>query len=355
MGRPIILHSQPTINADDIASVTEVLQSKHLEDGERVRELEEFAANYFECKHAISVANGFSAIHLSLIALGINKNDEVILPSYSCPAILNPILLLGGKPVIVDVDKNSFNLSLTTIESHITKNTKAIIVPHIFGFPSKIDELQILEIPIIEDCAQSIGGVYKKRLLGTYGHLSAFSFYASKMVAAGDGGLIITNNSEFQETIQNYRYYGHKRMHKYPAYNYHLTNLPAALALSQFKKLGSFILKRKQIAKMYDTFFKCEQKIDINFTNKEDACYYRYPVKLHTDIETVKLKMERKGIQCGYGVLEGLHQVMGLDGFEFRQTENNLKTILSLPIYPSLLMDEVEYIAENLIDIVSSN
>lgn len=355
MGRLVIFHSQPTIDADDIASVTEVLQSKHLEDGKVVRDLEEFATKYFKKEYAIAVASGFSAIHLALIALGINKNDEVILPSYSCSALLNPILLLGGKPIIVDVEKNSFNLSLSTIESHITKNTKAIIVPHIFGFPAKIDELQTLNIPIIEDCAQAIGGEYKNQKLGTIGHLGVLSFYASKMITSGDGGLIITDNPDYQKTIQNYRYYGHKRMHNFVAYNYHLTNLPAALALSQFKKLESFVFKRKQIAIIYDNYFKENPNIRIDFTNKEDACYYRYPVMLNTELEIVKSKMEQKGIQCGYGVLEGLHQRINLKSSNFPNTESNLKTILSLPIYPTLSIDDTAYIAKNLIAIVNSN
>jgi perosamine synthetase len=355
MGRSVILHSKPTINSDDIASVTKVLQSNHLEDGEVVKELEKYIAGYFNKKYAVTVSTGFAAIHLSLIALGIKENDEIIIPSYSCSALLNPVKLLRGKPVIVDVNKNSFNISLSEVKMHLTKKTKAIIVPHIFGFPAQVDELSLLKIPIIEDCAQSLGGKYKGYPLGTLSDLGIYSFYASKMICAGDGGMVITNNPEYNETIRNYRYYGHKRMHSYVAYNYHLTNLPSALALSQFKKIDSFITRRKKIADIYDSAFKSETGIFIDFENKNDSCYYRYPVRLNMDIEYVKTKMAEKGIQCGYGVLEGLHQLSRINNKRFPNTEHNLKTILSLPIYPSLTEDEAKYIAESLINIIKSS
>lgn len=353
MGRSLILHSRPTIDSDDIASVTKVLQSNHLEDGKIVIELEKFVSKYFYKNYAIAVSTGFAAIHLSLIALGIKKGDDVIIPSYSCSALLNPIKLLGGNPVIVDINKNSFNISLCEVKMLLTKKTKAIIIPHIFGFPAKIDKLNLLNIPIIEDCAQALGGHYKNQLLGTIGELGIYSFYASKMICAGDGGMIITGNSEFNKTIRNYRYYGHKRMHPYVAYNYHLTNLPSALALSQLKKIDAFISQRKKIAAIYDNAFHNEAGIFIDFENKKDSCYYRYPVRLNIDIEYVKSKMAEKGIQCGYGVLEGLHQLENLKSNRFPNTEYNLKTILSLPIYPTLTKDKAVYIAENLIDIIN--
>ena len=260
--------------------------------------------------------------------------------------------MLGAKPVIVDIEANSFNIDIGEVKKNINDSTKAIIVPHIFGFPAKIDEIISLKIPIIEDCAQSIGGEYKGKLLGSFGAISIFSFYASKMICGGDGGMILTDNKIYKETILNYRYYGHKKLHSYVAYNYHMTNLPAALAMSQLNNIKSFIDIRKEIALLYDNYFTERQDIKIDFENKSDACYYRYPVRLKKDINLVKKRMLDHGIICGYGVLEGMHQMLKLPTDNFTNTEYNLKSILSLPIYPSLNNDEITYIADTLIKVL---
>lgn len=352
MGRIMILHSKPTIDKDDISAVVSVLESNHLEEGDNVKELENHFKSYLNINFASSVSTGFAAIHLALKALDVKPGDEVIMPSYCCAAVLNPVLLLGAIPVIVDIDKSSFNISVEEVFSTITPRTKAIIAPHIFGFPCKIDELIATRVPIIEDCAQSLGGFYKGRKMGTFGTLSAFSFYATKMICGGDGGLISTQNLDLYNRILDYRYYGHKKLHKHVAYNYHLTNLPAALINTQLIKLDSFIKRRKQIAELYDEIFSHLDNIKIDFENKQDSCYYRYPVTISSNVDDVKLKMNESGIQCGYGVLDGLHQILELDKTKYPNTEQKLKTVLSLPIYPSLTDNEACYVAETLIKLL---
>ena len=350
----LILHSKPTIEESDELAVIDILRSAHLEAGEKVAELENWFSKTYNVKYACAVSTGFAAIHLSLMALSINKGDEVIIPSYSCAALLNPVKLLGATPVVVDVGLNSFNISVDEITKKITKKTKAIIVPHIFGFPAQIDAICKLGIPIIEDCAQAVGGTYKEKTLGRFGDLSIFSFYASKMITSGDGGMIITDNPAYYKIIENYRYYGHKKLHRFDAYNYHLTNLPAALAASQMSRIDLFISKRKEIAKLYDHHFSGIDRIHINFEQRKDSCFYRYPVQINMDIEIVKLKMLEKGIQCGYGVLDGMHQVLRLPAGDYPNTEKLLKSVLSLPIYPTLTNKEVFYIADTLIDIIKN-
>jgi perosamine synthetase len=348
-----IPHSKPTIGDLEIHTTISVLKSGHLESGEDVAKLENMFCNKFNSNFAIAVSSGFAAIHLSLLSLNIQKDDEVIIPSYTCSALLNPIKLLGAKPVIIDTDENSFNISISGIQERINQHTKAIIVPHIFGFPARIDELANLEIPIIEDCAQAIGGTYKSKMLGSYGDTSIFSFYASKMITSGgDGGMIITNDTIQAERIIDYRYYGHKKLHKYPAYNYRLSNLPAAIATSQLSQLDKFVKRRKEIANIYDKLFSKMPSIYIDFDNKKYACYYRYPVRIDKDIEQIKKQMSSLGIGCGFGVLEGMHQLAELDPLDYKNTEHHLKTILSLPIYPSLSDKQVEYVAETLIKLL---
>ena len=347
-----ILHSMSSIGSEEINAVLAVLKSGHLEDGSDVRDLELFGSTYFEKKYCSAVSSGFAAIHLSLIALGISSGDEVILPSYVCSALLNPILMLGATPVIADIGENSFNISVQEVENKITSKTKAIIVPHIFGFPARIDEIVAMGIPVIEDCAQSIGVNYKGKKLGTFGTLGIFSFYAGKMISGGDGGMIITDDIILNKAIKDFRYYGHKKMHNYLAFNYHMTNLPAALVLVQLKRIGTLLNRRNEIARIYESFFKNESRIGIDFENKEVSGYYRYPVRLDCNIEIVKSLMQEQSINCGYGVLEGMHQLLSLETSKFPNTEKNLKTIISLPIYPTLKDTEVQYIAETLIKII---
>lgn len=348
----MIVHSKPSINRSDIESVIDVLKSLHLEDGDNVTELENSFCTFFDAKYAIAVSSGFASILLSLIALGINKGDEVIIPSYTCQALLNPIRILGATPIIVDISPNSFNIDVIEAQKHISRNTKAIIVPHIFGVPARIEELMKIGVPVIEDCAQALGGRTNGKLLGTFGNLAVFSFYSTKMICGGDGGLILTNDTYLYDKICDYRYYGHRKGNKTAAYNFHLTNLPAALALSQMKRLDSFIEKRRQIAECYMQAFSKVANLSIEFEKINDSCFYRFPIRVN-DAELFIKSMKDKGIQCGYGVLDGMHEIMELPSDLYPNTTHNLRTIVSLPIYPELKSDEINYIINNVKKIVS--
>lgn len=338
--KTMILHSKPTIDQSDIDSVSHVLSGGHLEDGADVRDLEQLFCSRFHRKYAVAVSSGFASILLSLKALGVTHADEVIIPSYTCQALLNPIRLLGAVPVLADVEEDSFNVSVESVAPLITQRTKAIIVPHTFGFPAKIDEIKTLGIPVVEDCAQALGGSYLNSELGTFGDLAVFSFYATKMVAGGDGGMIVTDDEGYYRVMMDYRYYGHRKGCDTVAYNFHLTNLPAALVSSQMRRLDRFIQKRRELASKYDSLLADTSGLSTYFVNKEFSCYYRYPIRV-SDAETVISRMKEYAIGCGYGVLDGMHQLLSLDGNNYPQTERNLKSIVSIPIYPLLTEKEV--------------
>lgn len=350
----IVLHSVPTIEQEDINEVLRVLNTGSLEDGNVVNELESDFSEYYGRKYAVATNNGFSAIHLALIGLNVTKGNEVILPSYSCPALLNPILIQQANPILADTEVNSFNISISDVKHKITDKTKAIIVPHIFGFPAPIDQIIEFGIPIIEDCAQSLGGHYKGKKLGNNTIISVFSFYASKMIGAGDGGMIITDDSDIYKIIDEHKYYGHKLNHRSIEYNYHYNNLSAALARSQFRRIENFVVARKKIAEVYDFYFNQSESIFINFEQKLNSIYYRYPVRINNR-DKIKASLKLQEIYTGFGVLEGLHQILKFNPKKFPNTENNLKNILSLPIYPSLTVNEAEFVAKSLIKLVNRN
>jgi perosamine synthetase len=164
----MIPHSRPLLDEDDYASVRDVLMSGHLVQGSQVARFEELLSSFIGVQHGVAVSSGTAALHLALIALSVRGGDEVIIPSYVCSALLNAIMYVRAKPVIADIDRNMFNIDTDDIKRRITGRTKAVIVPHMFGLPADLNEIIKLGIPVIEDCAQSIGAVYGGQKTGSF-------------------------------------------------------------------------------------------------------------------------------------------------------------------------------------------
>ena len=346
-----------TIDEDDITAVAEVLRSGHLEEGEWVRNLEFQVAQLLGKSFAQATVNGFSSIHTLLLSLNLSEGDEVIIPAYCCPAVLYPIKLIGAIPVFADIGENSFNMSLKSIEPCVSTRTKVILYPYQFGFPGEIDNIkeQFSNCIVIEDVAQAFGATYKGKLLGSFTDYTVASFYASKMLTSGDGGMVLTNNAQTYDRCKVYTYYGGRRGKQALGFNYHLTNLNAALGLSQLSKLQIFVSKRKALAKIYDEYLKGNQNIFIQFDGREDACYLKYPILLESRKirDELKLRLQEKNIYCGYGVLEGLHQKEEVKDVYLPNTEQYLDRVLCLPIYPSMKESEALFIAETTLHILN--
>lgn len=326
------VQSQPFIHEDDILSVVAVLRSLHLEEGENVRDLEKEVSTYFNKKYTCATINGFSAIHLALLALNIKPGDEVIIPAYTCFALLYPIRLIGATAVFADIADNAFNMSVATVENVLTAKTKAIIWPHMFGFPADLNIPGSLKKITIEDVAQSMGGMFKTKILGSFTDISISSFYATKNITAGDGGTVSLNSDRLRKKIEDIRYYGGKsKLKDKQYYNYKMGNLNAALALSQLKKIPTVIEKRKNIASQYDSFFSAFSKdVHTSFENKYFSCYNKYPILLPSVKirDQLKAKLKENGVSCGYGVLEGLHKInSSAKDPSLKNTNNYLKKL----------------------------
>jgi len=180
-----IPHSKPFVSEEDYKSVEEVIKSGMHATGSKTKEFEEGVCKFIGAKYAKATTSGTTALHLALLSLKVGKGDEVIIPSYVCQSVLSAVNYTGAKPVLADIEKDSFNISTNTIKPLITDKTKVIIVSHMFGFPADILSIKEIskKIPIIEDCAHSIGGSYKGKMLGNFGDLSIFSFYATKLIS----------------------------------------------------------------------------------------------------------------------------------------------------------------------------
>jgi dTDP-4-amino-4,6-dideoxygalactose transaminase len=346
----IIPHSRPSIDQEDVTAVAEVLASGRIAQGEKVKEFEKALARFVGRKYGVAVSSGTSALHLALLSLGIGAGDEVIMPSYVCSSPYFATLHARAAPKIVDIDASNLNIGTAAVKSHISSKTKAIIVPHMFGNPAEIDPLLKLEIPIIEDCAQSLGAEYGSRRVGSYGELSVFSFYATKMITTGEGGMVLTDDQERLTRIAELRDYDRKAL--LPAkYNYKMTDIQASLGLNQLTKLPDFIERRRHIASLYNDCLS-KDGIELPRVNAESKpVFYRYVVFLK-NMEQVREKARMSNIFCEKPVFMPLHRE--LNEFDCPNSDWAHQHALSIPLYPSLSQEEIDYVVARLQEILKT-
>jgi perosamine synthetase len=346
-----IPHSKPTISQIDIDLLEKAMRSGMHGKGDCINQFEQEMASYIGVKHARATISGTAAIHLALISLGIKPGDEIILPSYICQTVINAIYYTGATPILADIDSDiktkGYNISAETIQPNITKQTKAIIVPHMLGIPAKIDKIKDLGIPIIEDCAQAIGATYNGKKVGSFGDFSIFSFYATKMISTGKGGMVLTNSRELKQNIDDALLYDKRKKYKI-AYNYDLTNIQSSIGLSQLKQLPTFIINRNKIAQIYNKninspYIKTPSMV-------EGRVYYRYDLmakslKIRKNLEDF---LKKHGIIAAQPVFHPLHRYLNIDKKNFPNTEKAHNKVLSIPIYPSLSNQEINQIIKTL-------
>jgi perosamine synthetase len=254
-----IPHSRPTLGEEEVKAVAEVIKSGHIAEGEVVARFEKTFAGKMGVQHAVAVNSGTAALHLALLAMGIGPEHEVIIPSYVCTALLHAVQYVGARPVPAEIDPLTYNIDPDDVQKRITTRTRAIIVPHLFGAAADLDKLLKLDVPIIEDCAQAVGGTYHQKLLGTFGDIAIFSFYATKVMATGEGGMVTSKSPEIIERIRDLKTYDGKEADKV-RYNYKMTDVQAALGEVQLGRLDDFIEQRRKIARQYVKHLKSAKK-----------------------------------------------------------------------------------------------
>jgi perosamine synthetase len=339
--RPFIPHSRPTLGEEEIRAVAKVISSGHVAEGPVARRFEKQFAQRLNVPHAIATSSGTAALHLALLALGVQPQDEVIIPSFVCSALLHAVRYLHAVPVLAEIDLGTYNLSVEDVAARITSRTKAMIVPHMFGKPAAIKKLLAFHIPIIEDCAQSLGAVHERQPVGTFGRIAVFSFYATKVIATGEGGMVATSSAELAERVRDLKTYD-KRTDDQTRYNYKLTDLQAAIGLAQFSRLDELLRARRRIAARYDRAF---EGLNIGAPAPDDEhIYYRYVIQPPGDLQSWIGELRRNGIGCERPVYRPLHRCLGRDDYPF--TERAWLRCLSLPIYPSLTDAEADRLIE---------
>ena len=342
MTQKIIPHSRPVFEKEEVQAASEVIASGYISQGDKVREFEEKLARFMGVKGAVCVNSGTAALHLGILAMGIGSGDEVLLPSFVCSAPMNAVYMTGAQPRLCDIDPDSFNIDSANIEDSRTENAKAVIVPHMFGSPADLEKIENTGIPVIEDCAHSIGALYGKRRVGSIGKFSIFSFYANKMLGCGEGGAILSDDVDVLKSARDLRDYDGKEDYKV-RYNYKLTDIQAAIGLVRLKKLPGMIRRRKELASFYEKAFL---GLDATLPKGEfDHIYYRYVIKTKKDAAEIVSRVKDKGVMCEKPVFRPLHRYLELRS-GFRNTDEAYSTSFSIPIYPSLADKEQKKIIE---------
>ena len=334
----VIPHSRPTLDESDLFSVAEVIRSGRIVQGEVVEKFEKKVAKFIGVDGAVAINTGTSALHLSLLAIGIKKGDYVAMPSFVCTALLNAVRYVGAHPTLVDIDPETYNIDIRDLKKRVKRSTKAIILPHLFGLPADIDNILSLGIPVIEDCAQAIGAVYKGEKAGSFGRLSCFSFYATKVLSTGEGGMVVSDSRSLLKKIRDFREYDNKKSYSV-RYNYKMTDIQAAMGISQLKKLHSFLLRRVEIAKRYSSALQefCNTP-SIRYKDRKHI-FFRFPIQIQGSVSKALNFFSERGVTCARPVFKPIHKYLQVNGFS--NTDTVWNNTISIPIYPSLTDKEI--------------
>jgi dTDP-4-amino-4,6-dideoxygalactose transaminase len=340
----MIPHSRPFLDEEDHQTVHEVLKSGRLAQGEKVADFENALCRKMNLPGAVAVSSGTAALHVALLGLGVGTGDEVVIPSYVCTALWHAISYTGATPVLADIEADTFNLSTSDVVTHLTRKTKAIIVPHMFGQSADLEDLLKLDIPVIEDCAQSLGSSYRGSPTGSFGTAAIFSFYATKVIAAGEGGMVVSRDDALIDKIRSMRDYDEKDTLT-TRFNYKLTDLQASLGISQLRKLPAFISRRQEIARRYNQVLRDGGLTPPVIKPHRDHGFFRYVLLLENRDRFIG-NMNQEGIVCRKPVFRPLHDYLDKKGFEV--TNRVWREAVSVPIYPGLTDEEVETILSHM-------
>jgi perosamine synthetase len=347
--------AKPQIGPEEKQAVLEVMETGIIAQGPRVKAFEEAFADFCGVKYAIATTSGTTALHTTLLALGIGEGDEVITSPFTFIASANSILYVGAKPVFVDIDPITFNINPELIEQAITPATKAIMPVHLFGL--SCDMNAIMEIAdkynllVIEDACQSHGAKYRGQTVGSFG-VGTFSFYPTKNMTTAEGGMITTNDERLAETCRVIRQHGMRRryFHDELGFNFRMTDIQAAIGLEQLRKLPAFNHARQKNAQYYCHNLK--GVIPPTEPDEYEHVYHQFTMRVKDgkrDALRDYLHKSEIGSEVYYPV--PIHKqafYTGKLGYDMHlpESESAAAEVLSIPVHPGLTEEEVKTVAE---------
>lgn len=357
------------ITDDEINAVSNTIRSGWLTMGPKTAEFEESFKQYIDCKHAVSLNSATAALHLALKAINLQQGDEVIIPTNTFIATAEVITYFNAIPILCDIESSTHNIDVKKIHKLITPKTKAIIPVHFAGQPCDMDELYELasqyNLKIIEDAAHALPSSYKGRKIGSLDKtaITCFSFYATKTLATGEGGMATTNNVDYADKIKTNRLHGinkdvwkrdqQKASWQYDVIDngckYNSTDLNSALGLVQLKKQQHLKSKRSDIAKRYTEAFKNIEEIQL-IKQKEDreSSYHLYVIKIDNRDKVINI-LKENGVNCSVHFIPIHLQSYYKNKFNYKSenypaANEAFEKSLSLPIYPDMTAEEIEYV-----------
>lgn len=384
MKNDFLLFHKPFISDEEVNEMVDTLRSGWLSMGPKTIRFEDEFNKYIGSKKSVAVNSWTAAGHLTLEAFGIKRDDEVIVPTMTFPATAEIVCYFGAKPVFLDVDEATLNITPKDIERAITPKTKAIIPVHYGGQPCDMDEIMEIakhyNIKVLEDAAHALPATYKGRKIGTIADVTCFSFYATKTLSTGEGGMICTNDEEIAERTAIMRLHGINRdaWKRYtdsgswyyevvaPGYKYNFTDLQASLGLPQLKKVDIMWEARKNIAKKYTEAFKDLDMIELHTVKADrESSWHLYPVRLNLEILSktrAQIIDELKKNNIGVGVhFMPVHQhlyyqkTFNLDDKDFPVSSSVFPRLMSLPIYPGMSDESIDRVISTLIDVLKNS
>ncbi|MEA3369262.1 MAG: DegT/DnrJ/EryC1/StrS family aminotransferase, partial [Candidatus Ratteibacteria bacterium] len=302
--------SKPIIGKVEEGEILKVLRSGNLSSGSFVKRFEEEFSRYLGMKFSVGVSSGTTALDVALKTAGVREGSYVLTTPFSFIATANAILYQGAIPVFADINPVSFNLSLESVIENLKKNKKikTLLLVHLFGLPCNMAEIKKIvnrfNLTLVEDCAQAVGAEFLGKKAGAFGEISTFSFYATKNITSGEGGMAVCNKKKFKEALERYINHGsiRKNVHHHLGYNYRLTNMAAALGRSQLKKLDGFNQKRIKNAGLFNRGLeKLDWLILPLVPRGYKHIFHQYTVRLKRGIkrEDFIKYLKKKGIESG--------------------------------------------------------
>ncbi len=361
----------PLTGAEELAAVGEVLESGYLTQGPKVVEFERLVAGYVGADHGFATSSATTGIHLSLHAAGVRPGDEVVIPDFSFPATANAVIQQGAVPVFVDIDLATFNMDPSLLEAAITERTRAIMPVHAFGLPADMDPINAVAarhgLPVIEDAACALGGIYRGRQAGSLGTAGVFSFHPRKIITTGEGGLITTSDEAMADRIRVLRTHGSVRGSHYMSfvdagYNYRLSDVLGAIGVAQMARLDHIVERRQELGARYAVELESvEGAAAPTVPEGTRHAFQSYVVLLDEGIDRDAAidAMREAGIETTLGTYS-MHlqpyfrERFGIADEELPMATRAHRSALTLPLYPQLDDDDVRRVCETLAGVLDA-
>jgi len=346
----LIPHSKPSFDEQEEEATQRVLESGQLGPGEDVEAFEEEFAEKIGVSHAIATSTGTSALHLALTSLEIDPEDRVVLPSYGWASIMHAIHYRDATPRTVEVDPDTYNIDPYSIKGVLEPETKAIIVPHMFGHPAPVDEILELGIPVVEECSMAPGTELHGKDVGSIGDVAVASFDDEQFLSTGKGGILLTDDEEIYNNATDL--VSTQRREDYRVrYNYRMNNVQAAVGRVQLEKLEHFIERRQELAKNYLSALQ-EAPVGLPVDRTEgDHIYHRFVIGSGPmDRHVMENHFLDQDIEIQGPVYKPLHRYVRLSDEDFPNTTSAFRQNVSLPMYPDLTNEEQQRVIETLFE-----